>query len=397
MKWLVFVIFLIFQIVGKCQPLLSFQDKIYLENFYANNLILYSSNIKICNNLKDKIYVIGTDTLLENIHILTKNINSGIVKNLYLSLPFKNSIKSFEITSANVIDSSLIFIVFDKRYLIYIKNINDELTLIKSSELNSFHCRPFHYYYFSGESLYGIYPISNLNINNSCYFLNDSFAVYNVIENQNELIYYSDYFNNPFWHLGFSSYSIGYQNYLFLANALKNEIISIDLTEKKVSTIRNPIIDFVNINVKFYDSIKKTHPRVQFDLALSKIMRKDKFYNYIFKIIPRNRNEIWLIWRGGLPYPYQIKLDIIKYDSISKQWINSGHDINYATTESIKSNQNYPINPFFNLTNIFNNKLFCLSYDNIDFVPIGKTFQEVESEVDKYPKSLKLLEYKILE
>lgn len=397
MKWLVFVVFWIFQIAGRCQPLFSFQDKIYLENFYTNHPDFYSKYITTCNNHKDKIYVIGTDTLLENLHILIKDINSGIVKNLYLSLPFKDSIKSFQITNANFFDSSQVFIVYDRKYLICVKNINDELKLMSSSVIRTFYSRPFNYYYYYGNNLNGVYPISNLNKNNVCYFLNDSLAVYNLSKNHNELIFYSDYFDNPFWHLSFSSYSIGYQNYLFLTNALKNEIVSIDLTEGKVLTIKNPIIDFVNINNKFYDSIKITHPGVQFDLALSKLMKKDKFYNYIFKIIPRSKNEIWLIWRGGLPSPYQIRLDIIKYDSLSKEWVNSGHKINYSSSEEIKSSQNYPINPFFNITNICNNKLFALSYDNVEFVPIGKTFEEVKTEMNKYPKSLKLIEYKILE
>ena len=334
---------------------------------------------------------------MENLHILIKDLNSGIVKNLYMKLPYKDSIRSFQITNTNFIDSSLIFIVFDRKYLICVENINDELKLISSSVIRTFHSRPFNYYYYYGDNLYGVYPISNLNSNYTCYFLNDSFAVYNLNKSHNKLIYYSDYFDNPFWHLSFSSYSIGYQNYLFLANALKNEIISIELTEKKVSTIRNPIKDFADINLGFYDSIKRTHPGVQFDLSLAQIMRKDKFYNYILKIIPRNRNEIWLIWRGGLPFPYQIQLDIIKYDSLSKEWVNSGHKINYPTSESMKSSQNYPINPFLNLTSICNNKLFTLSYDNIDFLPIGKTFEEVKSEMTKYPKSLKLLEFNISE
>ena len=397
MKWLVFIFFLIIQNVVKCQPLFSFKDRVYLENFYTNHPDFYSKNINVCNNLKDKIYVIGTDTLLENLHILIKDLKSGIVKNLYMKLPYKDSIKSFQITNANFIDSSQLFIVFDRKYLILVKNINDELKLITSSVIRTFYSRPFNYYYYYGDNLYGVYPISNLNKNNVCYFINDSLAVYDLNKNHDKLIFYSDYFDNPFWHLSFSSYSTGYQNYLFLANALKNEIISIELIGEKVTTIRNPIKDFVDINFRFYDSIKRTHPGVQFDLSLSKIMKKDKDYNYIFKVIPRNRNEIWLIWRGGLPSPYQIRLDIIKYDSLSKEWVNSGHKINYPSSEEIKSSQNYPINPFFNVTNICDNKLFALSYDNIEFVPIGKTYEEVKSEMNKHPKSLKLLEYKILE
>lgn len=382
---------------GESQPTLSFDNKIKLENFNSSNSVFYNLNVKICNNSKDKVYVIGFDTLLNNLHILSKNIFSGTVRDYFTPIPFKDSIKFFQITCANAIDSTLIFIVFDEKYLIYFRIYNDELILEKTSEINKKCHRLYHYYYAFGEKLYGIYPSSFLKKNDACYFLNDSLAVYEINDKYKRLKYYSKYFDSPFWHLGFSTYSVGYLNNIFIANALKNEIISFDLISNKVTKIKHPIKDYKKINKKFYKSIKEEFPEGKFDNSLSKIMSKEMSFNYIFKIIPRNKNEIWVIWRGGLPNPYNLKLDVIKFDSIEKKWINTGHDIYYSAKEndSIFSKYTFEVNPFHNGISLLENKLFFISSNKLKSSSKAKSSED--SKMDYYDSNniFELIEYNI--
>ena len=240
-------------------------------------------------------------------------------------------------------------------------------------------------------------------VNKELYSYKDSFSIDKVNLNSKKNIYFNPYFNPEFWNLGMTEYVSGINNKIVLTNALKNEIVVFDLTSYKSDTIKNVISEFKSIKKPYLDSIYKKYNGRKIPSRLSEFREHEDSFNYIFKIIPRSENEIWVVWKGYDVKPKQLKLDIIVFDSKTKTWQTKYHRLVYdylhMGLSEIVTESSYPIEFFNNLTYIKENKLFVIANDNMDFDPIGKTLKEVKEQKIKNPKpkSLKLYEFEIKE
>ena len=171
----------------------------------------------------------------------------------------------------------------------------------------------------------------------------------------------------------------------------------------KADTIKNVIPDFKEINKFYFDSIYRKYRGRSIPSRLGEFLDHADSFNYIFKIILKSENEIWVIWKGYDENPKQLKLDVIVFDTKTKTWKTKYHRLvydylNLGESEIVTENS-YPIEFFNNLTYIKDNKLFIIANYPLDFNPIGKTLKEVKEQMVKNikPKALKLYEFEIKE
>ena len=297
-------------------------------------------------------------------------------------------------------DSNEYKMIFETKYVLTLKLKDGKLKVEKKYSFNNPELPSYNAYYYYKE-LYGIHPVTSIIRNRKAYFYDESMSV-DILKNESKKnIYYNSYINPEFWNYGMSDYVTGIGNKLLLANALKNELVLINLSSTKVDTIENVIPEFKAINKQYFDSIYKKYKGRNVPSRLNEFYNTSDSFNYIFKIIMRSENEIWVIWKGFDISPHQLKMDILVFDIKTKTWKTKYHRLVYdylaAEKEDIVTKTNYTVEIFNNLTYISGNKLFIITNDNIDFDPIGKTYKIVKDMRDKNPKpkSLKLYKFEI--
>lgn len=390
--------------INNSQPIIDLNQKETLKNFHCAQNTFFWKNMKAVFDKNNNIIIAGMDDSKRKIHLQKRNLSSRSIQDYYVYNPFADSLDIIpNLTSFNITaDSNKFLIVFEKKYLIYLEIKSNKLVITRKISFNDTNFPPYNEYYYYKE-LFGIQPVNGIIINKKPYYYEDILSVDILQDLSKKNIYSNKYVNPEFLNLGLSSYVNGKDDKLILANALKNEVILINLLNYKTDTLKNVIPSFTEINKFYFDSIYKKYRGRNIPSRLNEFLEHTDSFNYIFKIILKSENEIWVIWKGKDEKPKQIKLDIIVFDIKTKTWKTKYHRLVYdyfnMGQSEIVTETSYPIDFFNNLTYIKDNKLFVIANDNMDFDPIGKTLKEVKDlmKSNTKPKSLKLYEFEIKE
>lgn len=390
--------------VSKTKPSFVYKNEEKLNNFYCYKNIFFGVGIKALFDRNNNIVIAGIDDSKRQIHLQKRNMVNSNIEDYYVYNPFADSLNLLpDLTSFNLTaDSNKFIIVFEKKYLIFLEIKSKKLVITKKISFNDPDFPPYNAYYYYKE-LFGIHPVNGIVINKQPYYYADLLSV-DILQGSSKKNIYSNKFVNPeFLNLGMSSYVNGLDHKLILANALKNEVVLINLLTHKADTIKNVIPDFKEINKFYFDSIYRKYRGRSIPSRLGEFLDHADSFNYIFKIILKSENEIWVIWKGYDENPKQLKLDVIVFDTKTKTWKTKYHRLvydylNLGESEIVTENS-YPIEFFNNLTYIKDNKLFIIANYPLDFNPIGKTLKEVKEQMVKNikPKALKLYEFEIKE
>lgn len=385
-------------------PQFLYKSTLVLENYYNFQHVFFAESIKALFDKAGNIVIAGIDDSKKRIHLQKRNLQNGNSKDYFVYNPFADSLEDIpNLTSFNLTtDSNKFLLVFERKFFLYLEIKKNKLVVTSKMSFNNPELPPYNAYYFY-KKLYGIHPVQGIIINQKPYFYEECLAV-DILEGHTKTtVYYNRYVNPEFWHYTMTSFVSGLNNKLLLANALKNELVLINLDNKKTDTLKNVIPDFKTINKKFKDSIYWEYRSRKIPSRLGELLNYSDSFNYIFKVIIRSENEIWVIWKGYGQNRHQIKLDIIVFDIKTKTWGTKYHRLVYdyviKKNEEIVTDHTYPLAFFNNLTYTKGNKLFIIANDNMDFDPIGKTYKEVSESMKKNPKpaSIKLYEFEIKE
>lgn len=390
-------------ILSNTQPKIQFKTSEKLENFLCSQNTFYWINMKAAVTKNGQIIIVGFDSLKQNIHVYIRDTNLKKSKHLYVKNPFLDSIDLVpQITSLNLKnDSNEFVIVIDKKFVIILEIANNALIIKKINRFNSPTNRPYNSYYYY-KYLYGIYPVYGLRNSKNSFTFKDSLSFDMVYNGIRKNIYYYQNFNPEFWDIGMSSYISSYEGKVAISNALRNEIVILNIKENKIDTVKNLIPNFKEIDSIYKDSIYRMYNGNNIPFRLIDIMDKRSSFNYIFKIMMRSENEIWLIWKGYDKEPEILKLDIIKYEN-GKGWKNKFHKLiyNYSLSNSEENItiSTYPLDFFNNLTYLSNDRLYIISNDNLNFNPLNFSFKETKELRKKFgnTKSLKFYEFKLID
>ncbi|MCC6720634.1 MAG: hypothetical protein IT243_00400 [Bacteroidia bacterium] len=384
----------------KCQPILKFKNETKLENFFVYKNITFWLNIKFLINDSNQIIIAGSDTTTKLIHFKIQNSSNKPI-DLYCVNPFSDSLHDNPmVTSFVQMKGNKYLLVFNKRYILNVIYNKSTIHVSHSMVLNKVTSRPFNcYYYYDG--LYGIYPVSTMPVNKSCLYFGDSLSVSLLEQKKRNNIYTYSLFNPEFWLYGNSSYIEGKGNLILISNALRNELLILNLKNKEADTLYNIIPEFKELKEEYIDSINKKFPGNESFSRLNSYLNYMDSFNMIIKILLRSQNEIWIVWKGNDKNPTQIKLDILKYDSASFNWKTQYHNIIYdykqmKETDTI-DDEHFPINIFGNLNYLKSDQLLVLCNNDLDINPIGKTKNEFNKRKPKDTiKSLKLYEFIVI-